>query len=338
MNNGEFTENGLVKRYLYDVTRRLPANQREDIEKELGGLIEDMLAGRCGGADPAAKDIEAVLLELGEPAALADTYRGSKRYLIGPDYYDTYVTVLKIVLLATGFGMTLAMTISAVFSGSADVAESIGKVLASIISALFQAFCWVTIAFAVSERYGAKAGKPPEKGWRPADLPDIPEKKSKIKKSDAVAGIIFGVLAIILFNAAPQLLGVYARGDTLLSIPVFDLEHLRGVMPFINTIFFLGLLKEFMKLIFQKYSLKFAALNAALNIGLIILTVIVFFDPAIWNPDFARDIQAAFDLKEDIHIQAFWPRVPRIGAGLAVFGYAVDTIAAFVKALVYKYK
>lgn len=33
----------LINRYIYAVTQKLPESQRADIEKELQGLVEDML-------------------------------------------------------------------------------------------------------------------------------------------------------------------------------------------------------------------------------------------------------------------------------------------------------
>ena len=90
----------LIERYLYAVAKRLPKEQRADIEKELAGLIDDMLAEKAAGGEPSPEDVRAVLLELGKPADLAAKYRGSKNCLIGPDYYGFYITVLKIVLAA----------------------------------------------------------------------------------------------------------------------------------------------------------------------------------------------------------------------------------------------
>ena len=77
----------LIDRYVYQVVRRLPQSQRADIEAELRGLIDDMLSARGGGK---REDVIAVLRELGRPAELAFRYSGSRRSLIGPEYYDTY--------------------------------------------------------------------------------------------------------------------------------------------------------------------------------------------------------------------------------------------------------
>ena len=59
--------NDLVERYIYAATKRMPRKQREDVSLELRGLVEDMLAERCGSVTPTEKDIRIVLTELGTP-------------------------------------------------------------------------------------------------------------------------------------------------------------------------------------------------------------------------------------------------------------------------------
>ena len=59
----------IIDRYIYDVVRRLPPNQRQDIERELRSLIEDMLE-----SGPENRNVEDVLKELGNPLDLARQY------------------------------------------------------------------------------------------------------------------------------------------------------------------------------------------------------------------------------------------------------------------------
>src|SRR5659263_187062 len=110
----------LIERYIYAVTRHLPEKQREDIAKELRGLIEDMLSQRAE-AHASDTDIEAVLIELGEPSALASKYSGKPRYLIGPEIFETYIMVLKIVLIAIAFGMLVALTVHYAIEPPVDI-------------------------------------------------------------------------------------------------------------------------------------------------------------------------------------------------------------------------
>ena len=79
-------ENNWIERYVYDVARRLPEKDREEVKKELRANIYDMLPENAGN-----EQVKKVLYELGSPASLAEKYRQKPRYLISPAYYDEYV-------------------------------------------------------------------------------------------------------------------------------------------------------------------------------------------------------------------------------------------------------
>jgi hypothetical protein len=108
----------LIERYLYDVVRRLPEKQREDIKQELRTLIEDMLMEKGGVENTTEKDLKLVLEQLGNPADLARSYRGSGKYLIGEKYYDQYILVLKIVLICTGIGLLISFVVSTIIQST----------------------------------------------------------------------------------------------------------------------------------------------------------------------------------------------------------------------------
>ena len=71
----------LIKRYIYAVTKTLPARMREDVEKELHSLISDMLEERCQDMPPTEHDVLVVLTELGRPAELAAKYRPERAFI-----------------------------------------------------------------------------------------------------------------------------------------------------------------------------------------------------------------------------------------------------------------
>ncbi len=326
----------LIERYLYAVAKRLPKEQRADIEKELAGLIDDMLAEKAAGGEPSPEDVRAVLLELGKPADLAAKYRGSKNCLIGPDYYGFYITVLKIVLAAVAGGLAIALTIGAIAGGRGNLLEYFGNAVSNLVSALFQAFAWVTVVFALMQRYNAKID---EKGkqWNPSDLPEVPAKKARIPKSEPVAGIVFTALAIVLFNGAPEIFGIHWFGETHAFVPIFDMDVFRSMLPFINAVFVLGIVKELFKLAIEKYNLKLAAAVTAINIVSLALTLHVFASPAIWNADFITQLQAvqSFAMPADFDLVYHWGRVPHYVAVVAVFGCVVDTMTTIAKGIRY---
>lgn len=83
----------LIDIYIQEVTRRLPEKNRQNIALELQSTIEDMLP-----EDYTGKDVKAVLEKMGNPASLARSYRDWPQHLIGPRYFDLYITLLKMAL------------------------------------------------------------------------------------------------------------------------------------------------------------------------------------------------------------------------------------------------
>lgn len=331
MSNFDFA--GMIDRYVYDVTRRLPKAQREDIDKELRGLIEDMLEERTPEATK--QDLEAVLTELGRPSKLAAKYRGSKRFLIGPELFDMYFLVLKIVLAATAFGLTLALVIGLVASPPQNVWLAIGEFFASILSGVVQSFAYVTLVFAIIERF-AKGKDKWKDEWKPIDLPEIPKSNTRISYGDPIAGIVFIVIVLMIINLTPESIGIYTFSEPITVTPIFNLDVFRSMIILIDIILCLGIVKEAFKLISGKYTLQLAVATTVINVACIILSISVFLPPAIWNQELVGTLRNVADMTwaEGWNLEYWWSIVPKIIVGLSVFGYVVEIITNFVRGAV----
>lgn len=299
----------LIDRYLYDVVRHLPEKQREDIKRELQTLIEDMAAERAELKDESEEAcIRGVLTELGSPEKLSRSYRGDQNSLISGEYYDKYCYLVKTVLIWVG----ISILISAIVSGLVRVVESyqVGSFLTqggasdiksvaesawdefaivlSIPAILLNIFGVITLVFAIMERKKVKLDiEVQKKEWKLEDLPEIPQKKAVISRGESMAGVVFGVLFLMILLFAPQVLGARIKeGDFYVSIPLLNLTVLRQVMPFIVISVIAGLMDDMVKLIVGKYSYTVLAVNVitgAISMG---LTFFVFKFFPIWNPEF----------------------------------------------------
>ena len=323
--------NDIIDRYVYDVAKRLSPSQCADIEKELRSLIDDMLADRIGQQKPTIEDIETVLIELGRPIELAARYKDEKRYLIGPVYYDIYMLVLKIVLIAVTGGLALSMVIGTIVTPPQNVWKTIGMFFASEFSALVQAFAWVTFVFVLIERFADKDMVKKEWKWKPSDLPPVPNEKATIKISEPIFGIIFGVIALIIVNVAPEIIAVYSFGGVHTSIPVFNIDVWRGLLPLIDLIIGLGIAKEISKLIAGQYTLRLAAVITLINIIAMIMLAYVFLNPQIWNPDFCTSMHDIGFISSASNCERIFSQVPKYFVGLMVFGHVIGTIVTLVK-------
>lgn len=335
MENYEKAVAEMIDRYIYAVTRRLPEAQRADIEKELRGLIDDMLTDRTKGGPPKKEDAEAVLKELGRPTALAAKYRGSKQYLIGPDYFDLYMMILKIVMIAAPCATAFAQIIGYATNPPLNVLEAIGMFFGSIIAAAIQAFAIITFIFAIIDRYADKKEKIGE-DWKPSDLPPVPAVKAVIHRSEPIAGIVFAIFGIVIFNTAPWLFGAGdISGRTF--IPVFNLSVLQSLLPLINVLFCIGILKEAARLAIGKHDFKLAVTATILNILALIVYLYVFAPPAIWNAGFMASLSSAYDWQWAGTPEAanVWSIIPKVIVGLTIFGYIAETITFFVRAFLH---
>ncbi|WP_018213198.1 hypothetical protein [Desulfitobacterium hafniense] len=228
----------LIERYVYDVTRRLPEKDREEVSKELKSNIYDMLPENAD-----ENERKMVLYNLGSPASLAEKYRQKPRYLISPAVYEDYVRVLKWVLPLVGvvvlvIGMILG-AIDAIKDGMVDlpylISNTLSKGIAMGISAVFQALIWTTVGFVIADRTGAKANKSKEQEWRVEDLPDaLPDDRGKIKLSDSIAELVltgvFSVLGILICRGILPVAFVIQNGDTQIRT-LFSSTFLASCVP-----------------------------------------------------------------------------------------------------------
>jgi hypothetical protein len=284
-----------IDRYIYAVSRSLPAKQRADIEQELRGLIDDMLQKRVAGRPVIDADIEAVLQELGPPQKLAASYRGSADCLIGPALFDMYWLVLRIVLSAVGLGIAIAFVVRAA-SGPADTVWTLaGDFLSSFFSALVSAFGSTTLAFALIERFGQPAGLQPGRGesaWRLKDLPPVPTSSMRIPRSDSIAAIVFTLIFLLVINIDIGLIGLYSGQAGAFQITPLFSDVFASFLPWINLSLGISLLLESFKLILGRWNVWLLAGSAVDKIISLYIGLRLFADRAIFNADFFRDIDS----------------------------------------------
>jgi len=328
----------MVERYIYAVTKRLPEKQRNDIEKELRSLIEDMLSGQVKNGTPTVRDVEAVLLGLGDPAQLADRYRAKKSYLIGPENYDTYILVLKIVLAAVAFGITLAMTISYFVEPPQGIFELFAGYFGALFGALLQVFAWVTVIFAIIENRNLPiSGEFKNEEWRPADLPELPDRNLMIKPLESIIGLLFAVIAVIIFNTAEHLIGIYSftADETMSVIPLFNHEGFRSLLPLLNIMLALGIIKESLKLVIRKWTKGLAMINLVFNVLSFGLFVIFIRGDGLWNDAFFAFWVEAGLIPADADPLLLWGKVITGLIAVTALGFLIDSAVNLYKS--YRY-
>lgn len=326
----------LIERYIYAVIRYLPPKQRPDIEKELRSLIEDMLEQRTGGQEPQKADIEAILLELGEPRKLADNYRGTARYLISPLYFELYWLILRIVLIASGGGVLIATAISVATNPPATPWSALGEIFGSVYNVLLGAFGMVTLIFALIERFGDRSQAEINKlkdSWHPGQLPQKPVSALIIKRSEPIVAIVFLVIVMILININLDMIGVYYQSNGIsVMMPLFS-DYIHQFLPWINLSIVLTILIEIVKIFTGRWTFSILIASLVQKILSLVIGLQLFASPKIFNPEFFTDANVIFAQANQPLPADLSTTVCRVLIIVTIVAFAIDVLTLGVKAV-----
>jgi len=256
----EKSNNNLIERYVYDVARRLPEKDREDVKKELRANIYDMLPE--GAGEDAVKK---VLYELGSPASLAEKYRTHPRYLISPAYFDEYLAALKWILPLVGVLVMLIGFAVGAFDAAKSGTQYMPFVIAEIlsngfrmgVSAAFLALVWTTIGFVIAEHGGAKKKKAGEHGWKVEELPEVQNPKAGIPLSEGIAELVlsavFAVFAILFLTDRLPFAVMFAQSD-MVFYHIFSQSFINMLIPIIIVTLFVSVVQAIAKIKDRRWS------------------------------------------------------------------------------------
>ncbi|MFP4187403.1 MAG: hypothetical protein ACLFSU_04435 [Acholeplasmataceae bacterium] len=132
----------MAERYINEVKKRVDADQRDAVERDLRETIED----REG------QELIDTLRDLGHPREVAARYSRRRSYLISPAYFPYYRYVRKIVLYAVALIITVFASIDAITGMTATtLAAALIDVFAAVLWSVFigviSAYGLVTLAF-----------------------------------------------------------------------------------------------------------------------------------------------------------------------------------------------
>jgi hypothetical protein len=247
----------LVNRYVSEVGRHLPEKTRADLEKEIRSLIEAALDDRSRKTGrPVDEDsIVEVLKEFGPPDKMAASYL-PERYLIGPRLFPAFINVVKIalpiVLILAALGMAVRL-------GNSDlqpkfVIEAFAEGFAGMFNTVLQVLGTIVLVFALLEYFvpDLKARTLPkgvdlrslDKEWDPRSLPKPTPAPQQVGVVGLSVEIAFTVVAIVIFNFYPQLIGVGYSGTEWVSIPVLAEVFFTRYLPWLNIVWVLQIVLD----------------------------------------------------------------------------------------------
>ena len=301
--------NTLTERYVADVVRRLPEKQRGDIAAELTVAITDMIDARTDAGQPYPDAERAVLIELGEPRALARRYSDRPQYLIGPGLFPDYIRLVQV--LASIILPIIAIVIVAVrLVENAPIASVLASALAATLETAVHLVFWVTLVFAIIERSGSQKDVIEHGDWDPDSLPDAAGART-IPRGEAVSGMAFLLLAIG-FLFWQHLRSPVSTLDGA-RVPLLDPGLWTGWMQVIIAVLVLSLAIEAVKLVRGRWDYPLAFANIAANVAFLAVVGWLASAGELINPD----------LLATIADRAQWDSVPTINPWLIILVIAV---------------
>lgn len=282
--------NDLIERYIHDVIRRLPEQDRAEVRRELEASIADMLP-----ENPTEQQIINVLTQLGSPSLLAEQYHQKPRYLISPAMYDSYISVLKLVVLIVALTLGSLGAAQAVISPTTSLADSIASIIAlvieSAIDGALQAAFWVTFIFAIIDRTGLN-----KKPWTVHDLPPLANQNSvKISRPGTIIEAFLTIIFTAIFISAIGRDGtIYILVIKSITVMPFNKVALQRLAPLLFFNCLVVLMYAAPKLYWAKWNLPVFIANIIRQIIFVTITIYVLHWPDLFNPGFIHLISSVF--------------------------------------------
>ncbi|WP_200411588.1 HAAS signaling domain-containing protein [Virgibacillus salexigens] len=328
----------MIDRYIYAVTQRLSQSQREDISQELRGLITDMLEERMEGLQASENDVEQVLSELGDPKKLAQQYQGTKKYIIGPELYDPFIMVMKVVLISIVAAMSIIFAIQIIIN-PVNILDYFIDYIVSFVTTIPMAIGWVTFGFVFLEYFQNVDGKDLnlEKDWSPSDLPQLPDPKRQIKRHEPLTSIVFFIILMAMAVFSSNYFGIWAfnNGELSTVVPFLNEATYNGYMLLILLILSLGVIKEIAKLVNGKWTNRLFLFTMFIDVITVIVVMVMVSGPDFWNPLFMQELVQADMLTEGSDnyqtIENIWESTTLLTLLLLIGGLVWNIIASWVK-------
>jgi hypothetical protein len=274
----------LLDRYVAEVGKHLPRNQRADIEKEIRSTLEDMLEERNQTSLKDEAAVIALLKEYGAPRKVAESYIGP-RYLISPRLYPAFELIVKIVMASLlgasllGYGMSAAITKS--FAGT-EFFSFLGQFWLGLLGGMMNAFGSIVVVFAIIERVlpAKDIGKEMEDEWNPADLAKEPD-PDEVKMSDAIGTIIFTLIGLAILNLYPNAVGIFFNTNgTWTFIPALS-KTFFTYLPWMNLLGVLQIVFNVYQLRQRTWTLFTRLCNIVFKVGTMVLAIVMLNGPSL---------------------------------------------------------
>lgn len=321
-----------IERYIYNVTRKLPVEIQEDVEKELTSNIYDMLS-----ENPTEDEIDKVLHEIGSPRRIANNYKEDKHYVISPLYYDDYIKILKLVLIIVGvvsmfFGGIDAMIKANEATIMGTIVVVLVGMITNLVSALIGAFFWVTVVFWLIDYH---QGKVEPSDWHLKDLPDLPTPKStKISISLSITGLVWHSIASVVFIVILlkyiDVIGWYEHN--ILIVRMFSKQLTDKFVVFFVLSAVITFIVQLVKIYYQEWRLNLAIAYTTSSLFSVILMLLFINNTQLITYSFYAKLAEVMEVSVS-YLQNGYKNIVIWISGIVILLTVVDLISTWLKTL-----
>ncbi|MFF2274822.1 permease prefix domain 1-containing protein [Agromyces sp. NPDC058126] len=313
----------LTDRYLFAATRSLPQAQREELSRDLAERIADTIDARVesGASTPETAERDA-LVELGHPAVLAASYSDRPLMLIGPRYFLVWKRLLVFLESFVPATVAAATALGLVLAGGGW--EIVGPVVSTGITVAVHLAFWLTLVFALIERYDTGAVGSTDKllGWTPDQLPQLPEVRRPHRRGDLIASLVW--LAIAAEFLVWQQFGIVWIGGERSPVPLLAPELWSFWLPYLYVL--IALEAAFAVWIYRSdWNWANATVNVVLNAAFAIPVIWLFIEGMLLSPEFVALVDPHLDADAERVLSVLF-----VGGVAAICAW--DSIDGIVKA------
>jgi hypothetical protein len=274
----------LTDRYVAAVLVGVSADRRPEVEARLRDAIRRDVDKRLADGQSADDAERAALMGLGDPMRVSAGYSDRELHLIGPDLYPDYIRLLRLLLI-------VVVPIVAVVIGTVTALSGVdlwGVLTASVGTAFtvgVQVAFWVTVAFALIDRYGGRA-RASTSTW---DLDDLPEPPSRGVSLGGTIGSVIGLGLLAWFLLwQPGYQESFDPGGP--SIPILDPALDQFWIPFLVVVVLASIALEIVKHVVGRWTVPIAAVNTVLTLAFAVPVVWLASTDQLLNPTFVSTI------------------------------------------------
>jgi hypothetical protein len=195
----------IIKRYVYAVTRRLPASRRGDIGLELTALLHDEVSARVEAGESETDASTSTITRMGPPDVVARNYHDAVPVI---DVRDTRIFAKAVVI---GLAALCVLAVSVVLSDPRSSVEPdfAQQVTDETLSTLLKYLGVLTLVF---WGVGIWRRRSRARSWSPSSLPPVPDVESVNRPLMALALLLWSAGLCVLISGPANVFSALSGG------------------------------------------------------------------------------------------------------------------------------